>query len=136
MTPKEWYEIQDEYDEMQRMSCVPAGIQKVRADHIFDEDKSVKWNREQVTKNNRKYQQEVARLNTEKNKRRDAIHEDIYRAIQKEVGHGLSRKKAMALWFCAYDKGHAFGIREIKCCLDELMELAITLLSEDKEDKV
>ena len=79
---KDWQTICTEFEAMERMSCVPAGIRKVRADHIFDEERSVRWNREMVEKNNADYQAEVARLNTEKNKRRDAILEDIYRLIQ------------------------------------------------------
>ena len=73
MTPIDWIDIQSEYHEMERMSCVPAGIRKVRADHVFDENQSVLWNRKQVEDNNQRFQEEVARLNTEKNKRRDAI---------------------------------------------------------------
>lgn len=79
---KDWQTIRTEFEAMERMSCVPVGIRKVRADHIFDEERSVRWNREMVEKNNADYQAEVARLNTEKNKRRDAILEDIYRLIQ------------------------------------------------------
>ena len=93
---KDWQTIRTEFEAMERMSCVPAGIRKVRADHIFDEERSVRWNREMVEKNNADYQAEVARLNTEKNKRRDAILEDIYRLIQEDVGHDLSRVKASA----------------------------------------
>ncbi len=128
---KDWHEIQSDFEQMQAMSCVPAGLGKVSADHVFDENQSVKWNREQVNIHNARYLQEVARLNTEKNKARDAIYEDIYRAIQKEVGCNLSRKKAIALWNYAYDKGHAFGIYDIMANLQEIMELARTLLGED-----
>lgn len=45
---KGWQTIRAEFEAMERMSCVPAGIKKVRADHIFDEEKSVRWNREMV----------------------------------------------------------------------------------------
>lgn len=124
----EWMLIQAEYESMERMSCVPTNIHKVRADHVFDEDKSVKWNREQVEDNNRRYLEEVKRLNTEKNRRRDELHERIYKAIQDEVGYGLSRRKAMLLWNRAYEDGHSYGIREVVSNLDELMELAIQLL--------
>lgn len=130
MTQTEWADIQSEYDAMNSTSCVPCGIRKVRADHVFDENQSVLWNRKQVEDNNRRFQEEVARLNTEKNKQRDAIHERIYKAIQDEVGHGLSRKKAMVLWSCAYQEGHAYGIREVKSHLDKLMELAALLLDD------
>jgi hypothetical protein len=130
MTPIDWIDIQSEYHEMERMSCVPAGIRKVRADHVFDENQSVLWNRKQVEDNNQRFQEEVARLNTEKNKRRDAIYEKIYKAIQDEVGHGLTRKKAVVLWNLAYERGHAYGIKEVKSYLDELMELAALLLDD------
>lgn len=132
MTQIEWNDIQSEYDAMNAMPCVPSGIRKVRADHVFDENQSVLWNRQQVEDNNRRYKEEVARLNTEKNKRRDAIYEKIYAAIQSEVGHRLSRKKAMALWNLAYEYGHAYGIHEIKIHLDELMELAALLLDDTR----
>lgn len=128
---KNWLEITLDFERMEAMKCVPVGIGKVSADHVFDENQSVKWNREQVNINNTRYLQEVARLNTEKNKARDAIYEDIYRAIQAEVGHNLSRKKAMAIWSYAFDKGHAFGFYDIMANLREVMELAETLLGGD-----
>ena len=128
---KDWLEIQSDFECMEAMKCVPIGIGKVSADHVFDENQSVKWNREQVNINNARYLQEVARLNTEKNKARDAIYEDIYMAIQAEVGHDLSRKKAMAIWNHAYESGHAFGFQSIMAHLREVMELAETLLGGD-----
>lgn len=53
---KDWQTIRTEFEAMERMSCVPVGIRKVRADHIFDEERSVRWNREMVEKNNADYQ--------------------------------------------------------------------------------
>lgn len=127
-----WEDIQNEFDIMNRMSCHPVGLQKVPGNHIFDEDQSVKWNREQVELNNKKYQSEVARLNTEKNKARDNVLELIYDKIQYEVGHRISRKKAQAIWSYAYEKGHAFGFTSIQSELSDIIDLAITLLGGDK----
>ena len=124
----DWETVQDEFEAMERMSCVPAGIRKVRADHIFDEEKSVRWNREMVEKNNADYQAEVARLNTEKNKRRDAILENIYRLIQEDVGHNLSRAKAQRLWAYAWELGHANGFSDVYYHLQDMVELARMLL--------
>lgn len=125
-----WDEIRSEYEAMQRMSCVPTEIHKVKVGHVFDENQSVLWNRQQVENNNRKYQEEVSRLNTERNKRRDAIHEAIYSAIQNEVGHNLPIKKAKVLWDFAYEKGHTYGIQEIMSHLYEIMELVSLMLDE------
>lgn len=127
-----WREIQDEFETMQRMSCVPKNIHKVPAGYIFDEEKSVKWNREQVDANNAVYIKEVARLNTLRNTERDRIYEEIYTAIRQEVGHNLSRKKAIVIWNLAYDWGHSGGIMEICNYLDELMELAEKLLEKEE----
>ena len=88
---KNWAEIQQDFNSMAEMSCIPSGIKKLRGDHVIDMDQSVRWNQEQVRLNNEKYQEEVKRLNREKNKRRDAIYEDIYQKIQEEVGAGLTR---------------------------------------------
>lgn len=127
-----WEDIQNEFDIMNRMSCRPVGLSKVPGNHIFDEDQSVKWNREQVEKNNQRYLDEVARLNTEKNKARDNVLEMIYDKIQYEVGHRISRKKAQAIWSFAYERGHSFGFTSIQSELSDLINLAITLLGGDK----
>ena len=130
---KDWQTVQTEFEAMERMSCVPAGIRKVRADHIFDEEKSVRWNREMVEKNNAEYQAEVARLNTAKNKLRDAILEDIYRLIREDVGRDLSRVKAQRLWAYAWEQGHANGFHDIYYHLQDIIALARMLLSKDRE---
>lgn len=127
-----WDDIYEKFSFMNNMSCRPRSLTKVSHDHIFDENKSVKWNREQVEKNNQEYHDEVARLNTEKNKARDAIYESIYEMIQDDVGHGLSRKKAQAIWNLAYAQGHAFGFYNILSRLFDLMKLANALLRSDE----
>lgn len=64
----EWDEIQNEFDRAYGMSCKPSGLQKHKAGHIFDENMSVKWNRDKLEEENRKFQDEVSRLNTAKTK--------------------------------------------------------------------
>ena len=130
---KNWGTIRTEFEAMERMSCVPVGIRKVKTDHIFDEEKSVRWNREMVERNNADYQAEVARLNTEKNKRRDAILDDIYRLIQEGVGHNLSRVNARRLWAYSWERGHANGFHDVYYHLQDVIELARMLLSKDRE---
>lgn len=127
-----WEDIQSKFDTISRMSCVPVGIKKVPENYVFDEDRSVKWNRDQVELNNKQYQKEVARLNTEKNKARDFVYNLIIEKIQHDVGDGLSRKKAKAIWNLAYKLCNPFGFYEIRRRLLDLIDLAITLLEGDK----
>lgn len=48
-----WDEIRAEYEAMSSMSCKPDFF-PVSKTHVFDEDKSVKWNREQVESHNQR----------------------------------------------------------------------------------
>ena len=45
---KGWQTIRAEFEAMERMSCVPAGIKKVRADHIFDEENRLFYDLERI----------------------------------------------------------------------------------------
>lgn len=127
---KSWDEIQNDFDRMQQMSCIPVGIKKVPANYIFDENQSVKWNRGQVEINNQKYKEEVAKLNTLKNKARDSVYEDIYKYIQDEVGRDLPKSKAASIFSLAYEYGHACGITEVRHYLDDFIELVREVLEE------
>lgn len=100
---------------------------------MFDEDKSVKWNKEQAQKNNDDYDNEVKRLNQEKMKRRDEIYAEIYKTIQEEVGFGISEKKAAKIWRYAYDRGHSAGWYEIIINLEEIEELVKFVLGKKTE---
>lgn len=71
----DWDDIQREFDRVNAMSCKPVGMQKYKAGHIFDENMSVKWNRDKLAEENKKFQDEVARLNTLKNKGLLTVHE-------------------------------------------------------------
>lgn len=90
----DWDDIQREFDRVNAMSCKPVGMQKYKAGHIFDENMSVKWNRDKLAEENKKFQDEVARLNTLKNKGFLAVHELVYQKIQEDIGHDLPRAAA------------------------------------------
>ena len=102
------------------MSCKP-DFKKLPVGYITDENQSVKWNREQVEISNARYNDEVARLNSLKNAKRDELYEDIYATIQDYVGHGFTREQAITVWNYAYSKGHAYGMSDIVSELDDLV---------------
>lgn len=125
-----WIDIGQKYEAMANMECKPYGFKRVPLNFVFDEDKSVKWNKEQAQKNNDDYDNEVKRLKQEKIKRRDEIYAEIYKTIQEEVGFGISEKKAAKIWEYAYDKGHSAGWCEIIINLEEIKELVKSVLDE------
>lgn len=118
-----WADIWQKYEAMENMGRNPYGFKRVPSNFVFDEDKSVKWNKEKAQKNNDDYDNEVKRLNQEKMKRRNEIYAEIYKVIQEEVGFGISEKKAAKIWEYAYDKGHSEGWYEIMVNLEEIEEL-------------
>lgn len=130
-----WNEIKEEFDRVNRMSCKPVGLQKYKEGHIFDENMSVKWNRDKLEEENKKYQDEVARLNTAKNKGYLAANELVYQKIQEEVGHGLSATAAKKIFSYAYENHHAFGFCEVCWELERLVELVAEILDEQKSTR-
>lgn len=80
--------------------------------------------------NNQNYQKSVKELNTKKNKARDALYEEIYKKIQDEVGHGISRKSAIKIWNYAYKEECSWGWNDIKIYLDNIIDLVSDILGE------
>ena len=102
---KNWEELISDMQRVDAMSCRPT-FARFPNNFITDENKSVKWNREQVVKNHDTYDKEVARLNTEKNKERDKVLQDIYRKIQQEVRLIPDTKHAKAFYQVAQNFAH------------------------------
>lgn len=123
-------EIQDEWDRMEQMSCKPS-FKKVPNDYVFNENRSVKWNKEQVEQNHLQYENEVKRLNTAKNKTRDEIYNKIYKLIQKEIGEGISLEQAQKIWSFVDDYSKSNNQRIIM--LAQMIELCRDIRQKAKE---
>lgn len=75
-------------------------VRKYREDHVFDEDKSVKWNREEVIRKNQE-QIELQRLAIElRAESTDYFMEELYRYIMDETvyGYQFSKSEAEVIW--------------------------------------
>lgn len=131
----DWDEIQNEFDRVNAMSCKPVGMQKYKAGHIFDENMSVKWNRDKLAEENKKFQDEVARLNTLKNKGFLAVHELVYQKIQEDIGHDLPRTAAEKIFSYAYESRQVHGFYDARCELERLVELVSEILEMSKSRK-
>lgn len=126
----EWEEIMSQFEVYSKMSCKPT-FEKVRTDHVFDEDKSVRWNREKAIEINSMYEEEVVELNKRKNAERDRIHDLIYLRIMDDVGHGLTKESAKAIWNKAWEDGHSYGFREVVIHAEQLIDLISSILEKE-----
>lgn len=66
-------------------------------DHVFDEEKSVRWNREKVAEENKKRQQDLADYRASVRAGEDAFRNDVVSFIETE--YGLNKAQAQAVFF-------------------------------------
>lgn len=111
-----WRDLEAAYER----SCRPIQ-KKVPKGYVFDENKSVRWNAEQVEKNNAEVQKEAAGLQRERSL---AINEatDAIVALIVDAFHGkINEQQARLIYNIAYDRGHSGGRYEIEAQLNEFM---------------
>lgn len=111
------YDMADEYT---RFSCKPKSL-KYKVGTIFDEEKSVKWNKEEVERLNKKHEDEVKELNREKN----LLYVNLVNSIKKYIisETKVSEARADKIYNYLYAEYHSYGLRECLCHLDDLLEL-------------
>lgn len=117
--------LAEEYRKASTMSCLPSEqFRKVKVGDVLDEEKSVRWNREEVERLRNEYEEEVKRLNREKNAAINDIVTRIVTLIAEDTN--LPEEKARRLWNFVHAKYHAFG--ETVVMLDEYIQLVCDLM--------
>ena len=130
------YEIKCDLEAMVNMSCKPS-FPRPRTGDVIDEDKSVKWNREEVIRLQTAYDDEVKQLNTAKNKRRDDLYKELYKVIRHEV-KGITLNDAQQIFQYAYNfqytygEGH-YGYNEIFSVLDDIIPLVSKIVNHEND---
>ena len=111
MSDSEWFWIEDvskSYIKARYFSTTPGeGFQKVEEGHIFDEEKSVRWNREEVARINNEYKAEEDRLKEIKRQEIDEAEHKIHKYIVQRTN--LSLAQASLVWDYVYKKFDAYG---------------------------
>lgn len=120
-------EIRKDLEDMEKMSCKPTAI-RPKTGTFIDEEKSVRWNKEEVVRQQETYDAEVKRLNQEKNKRRDSLYSELYKVIKSEV-KGISIGDAKSIFGRAYEEGHSYGYAQVFSELDDLMSFVSDIVN-------
>lgn len=128
---RDLYDIKCDLEEMANMSCKPA-FSKPRTGDVIDEDKSVKWNREEVVRLQNTYEEEVKKLNTAKNKRRDDLYKELYKVIRHEV-KGITINDAQQIFQYTYDEWHSYGYEEVFNKLDDVILLVSRIVNHEND---
>lgn len=99
----------DTYNQLKNTPITPS-IDKYPIDHVFDEDKSVRWNREQVEWHNGKYTEEFEELTAERNAKLEQYETTIIDSIRMYVGKDLiTNEDAKILWNVSIYDPDIFG---------------------------
>lgn len=128
---RDLYQIEKDLIEMENMSCKPS-FKKPRPGDVINEDRSVRWNREEVERLRDKYEAEVKELNTKKNKKRDDLYNEIFAYMQHEA-KGLSLDGAKKIFDYAHQRFKGDGVHEFIRELDNLTDL-VSMAMRDAEE--
>ena len=118
---EELKELLEEYKNACNMPTKPTWIKKLPINHIEDENKSVKWNREFADKNNRKYQDAVVDANRKRNLSINDARNEIEKYIMKHAE--VSKNAANRIFEFAYAEGCSGGLHEVGVWIDLLIDL-------------
>lgn len=124
---KDWYELQSDYEEVQNMPINPTNIKKFPEGYIFDENKSVLWNKEELKKRNNEYTEEKTRLLRNKSEALLSVHNDIITEISNETG--LDFAKSSKIWNYVFEKWHGFGLYDTFSNLQEIIILISDIIN-------
>lgn len=103
---------------------------RVSESHVFNEEKSVKWNREEVERyNNAIYEQKMACHNSER-----AGYEEFTSDITSYLfyAYGFNAAMASKIYSKAYDRGHSSGYNNILEYVDEYADFAKDMIDLSK----
>lgn len=98
----------------------------LREGTIIDEEKSVRWNREEVERRNKEMKERIEENRRQRREKERQQDEDIIRAYANESG--LTEEQVGKIYRHAYSQYHSSGISEVIDELNELISLFIDVM--------
>ena len=120
-------EIVSLFEEAEKMPLSPKK-KPLKEGYITDEDKSVRWNREQVEQSQQTYREETLRLRQERNQMLDKAKQEIILYIKDSLEKDFSEEKCNLILSRAYEENHAYGLTSVINRVDEYVDFINDLL--------
>lgn len=79
--------------------------------YIYDENKSVKWNKEHREELVNKYYEEIDKIHRASNEKEEKFKKDLISAVKAE--YGLTDNQALNVYVRAWEEGHADGLNQV-----------------------
>lgn len=107
---------------------------KLKETDVLDEEQSVRWNKEEVKRRNLSRESKIASFTAALNQ----CNKDITEQIKKYIcgNWGFKEQTAEIIYRNAYEKGHAYGYREVLIYVDENADMVNDCLEIEMENKV
>lgn len=118
---KSWEEVWADLDAAYSLPMFP-DCKNLKYGYVFDEEKSVKWNAEQVEKYNSARNKEAFELQQSRNIAINEAVDEICKLIVIEFYNKINVEQARVIYDMAYEDGHAFGYTEIRSVLGDLID--------------
>ena len=113
--------LQKEIDAAEHIVWEAKRIKPFVETHVFDENQSVKWNKEKVIEENKNREekiQEFSRVAKDLvSKQFDLLYEEV------ESSYGIPKNAAEKLWSKAYSEGHSEGYHCALSIFEEYLDL-------------
>ena len=134
----DYNKLNDLYKNAYSISCKPDPnkFPRYKEGAVIDEDKSVKWNKEEIVKRNKAYQDEVARLNKIRN---NAIFEidklikcliiDDLKFFIPDKSNDWYENAAKHIFQNAYDRGHSYGMYDVICYINDNIDFVTKIVA-------
>jgi hypothetical protein len=133
----DWETIAKDYEQIESMSTKPDSTKfhRYNENDIIDENKTVKWNREEIIRRNDTYKAEKARLQAVRNEALCSIINDIKEVFSDELStyHINSKKSgkeiASLIYNKAYEDSYSYGIYDVLQKMDDYMDFIYELFT-------
>lgn len=94
--------------------------------HVFDEDKSVKWNADKVKAENQRIREAKQAVQEKRMQKKQRFLDDIASAVQTEYDFTVNQSKIVAAQ--AWEEGHSNGLYEVIAQAQIIAEFCETFL--------
>ena len=121
--------VEENYGEFLRtFSCKPdrEKYPYPKLNDVLDEEKSVRWNREEVVRLRAEYEEKVKDMQREKNAFETAYEAQIIKLLAK--AYSFTMEESRKIWSYAYGKSHSYGIHNVRMTFEEIADLYDDLL--------
>ena len=110
------------------LPIIPDDMKLLPEDYVFDPDKSVSWNKLQVTGHNLEYQNRCEELKFIRSAKIDEWKTAVMSYIQSNSIYPITSSQAQIIYAKAYEDGHAYGLYDVLINVDELIEFLNELM--------